>query len=240
MTCSALRSSRRAAVVLVIALSFIIAFPADASRRRAVAPPPPSVIDHAYLNAARAAASWLESLERRGAGDALSWPTSEAATGAATGVDLGAAGIGAFHLRLYEVTGEHRYLDKAIGAGSWIANAYASGGGGVDWLGGRAGGGEYFLALYEATGDGRWRDEAKKAAASLIAVSRGCRNRLLAQWTVLHRSCSRRGGHRPLFRASARRDERPSVSRCCHARVPLDHAAHDPGRWRHHVEASHD
>ena len=172
MTCSAPRSSSPAGVVIVIVLSFIAAHPA-AAKRRAVSPRSPSVVDSAHLNAARAAAAWLESLERRGPGDTLSWPASETATGASTGIDLGAAGIGAFHLRLYDVTREQRYLDKAIAAGSWIANAYASGGGGVDWLGGRAGGGEYFLALYEATGDARWLEEAKKAAGSLIAVSRG-------------------------------------------------------------------
>ena len=160
---------RICAVFLLLASIPITAAP----RRRAVAPPGNSVVDARYLNAARAAAAWLESLERQGARGTVSWPTSESANGAATGIDLGAAGIGAFHLRLYVVTGEQRYLDKAIGAGAFVAESYAGGGGGVDWLGGRAGGGEYLLALYDVTGDPRWLDEAKRAAASLITAGRG-------------------------------------------------------------------
>jgi uncharacterized protein YyaL (SSP411 family) len=142
-------------------------------RARPIGGPAPVPLRQPYLDAAREAAAWLETLERRAANGALSWPSSEGAAGASTGVDLGAAGIGAFHLRLYEATGQRSYLDKAIGAGEFIAGSYGSGGGGVDWLGGRAGGGDYFLALYEATGDSRWLDEAKKAAAALISVSLG-------------------------------------------------------------------
>lgn len=160
------------ALFAAIAIS-TIGTPLEASRRRSVAPPSGSIVDVRYLNAAREAAAWLETLERRGPGDSLSWPQAEGASGGSAGVDLGAAGIGAFHLRLYLVTGEQRYLDKAVGAGAFIASTYANGGGGVDWLGGRAGGGDYFLFLYEVTRDPRWLQEAKQAATSLVAAGLG-------------------------------------------------------------------
>jgi hypothetical protein len=159
----------RSAVIAVVLL-LAVSFPASARRRAVAHPTPRPIVDSEYLNAARAAAAWLETLERRD-GEKLSWPASEGSSAHAADISQGASGIGAFYLRLYAATHERVFLDKALGAGAYVAAA--NGGGGVDWLIGRTGAGEFFLMLYQATGDPRWLEEARKMAAALVAVSLG-------------------------------------------------------------------
>lgn len=128
---------------------------------------------HPYLDGAIQAANYLATLERPQA-HGIAWPAWDG-NGAylTTGVDMGAAGIGLFHLRLYQVTGDPAYLDKARRAADFVYGEYQAGRNpGYDWLGGVAGGGEFFLALYAATGDSALLDDAVWAGDWLVRNAR--------------------------------------------------------------------
>ena len=65
-----------------------------------------------YLIAAEKAANWLTSMENEEQNcNGLSWPTSELNDDATPGLCNGAAGIGRFFLKLYQIKGEESYLD---------------------------------------------------------------------------------------------------------------------------------
>jgi len=115
-----------------------------------------------YLDTAIQVSNYLTSLERPQR-SGIAWPASDQ-PGAyvSTGVDMGAAGIGFFYLRLYQVTRDPAFLDKARQAADFVDYQYRNGGiyGDYDWLSGVAGGGEFFLAMYSATGDPTFLDRA--------------------------------------------------------------------------------
>jgi rhamnogalacturonyl hydrolase YesR len=124
-----------------------------------------------YLEAARATARYLRALaiEDRTTG-ALSWPVSDRNPRPATGMDVGAAGIGTFFLSLYEVTGDTDDLVTAERASDYVFAQYRrSGPAGSDWLAGAAGGGEFALRLYDATGRSAHLSDAVWAADWLVA-----------------------------------------------------------------------
>ena len=134
----------------------------EAGKRRAVAPPPVPVVDQRYLNAAKQTAAWLTSLERVTA-DGLAWPSADGIEGGyGHSMDGGAAGIGTFFLRLYEVTREPQWLAKAEGAAQLIAADYrANRIYGHDWLQGSAGSAHFLLVMFEATRKPEYLDAAK-------------------------------------------------------------------------------
>ncbi|HMD71559.1 MAG TPA: lanthionine synthetase LanC family protein [Bryobacteraceae bacterium] len=108
-----------------------------------------------YLDTALEVSNYLASLEQPQA-SGIAWPASDQpGTYVSTGVVDGAAGIGFFYLRLYQVTRDPAFLDKARKAADFVDYQYRNGGiyGNYDWLSGVAGGGEFFLALYSATAD---------------------------------------------------------------------------------------
>jgi rhamnogalacturonyl hydrolase YesR len=155
-------------LVLVVLLLLTAALPLPAAKRRAVGssakPASP------YLDVARQTAAWLMSIERV-QGDRISWPMSMAAPSThLTGIDVGAAGVGFFFLRMHQVTREEQYLARARGAANFVAGAYA--GSGItshDWLNGRAGGGAFLLAVWRETGEQRYLDAARAAGDWLLA-----------------------------------------------------------------------
>jgi lantibiotic modifying enzyme len=123
-----------------------------------------------YLDTALEVSNYLTSLERPQA-IGIAWPASDQpATYVSTGVSDGAAGIGFFYLRLYQVTGDPAFLDKAGKAADFVDHEYRNGiYGNYDWLSGVAGGGEFFLALYSETADPAALDRATYAGNWLVS-----------------------------------------------------------------------
>ena len=155
---------KRASALLLVLV--IVAVPAFAKRRSVGAPrvTPSSV----YLDAAKQTASWLAAVERRGP-NGSSWPSSDRSSYASPGLGSGAAGIGAFHLRLYQATRETQYLDTARNAAAFVAGEYRGGReGGYDWQSGAVGGGELFVLMYRETGETKYLDDAKMTANILL------------------------------------------------------------------------
>ncbi|HYC93648.1 MAG TPA: lanthionine synthetase LanC family protein [Thermoanaerobaculia bacterium] len=160
---------KRASAVLLTLL--IVAVPVFA-KRRAIATNPRAYLSSPYLDAAKQTASWLASLERRGT-NGSSWPSSDRSQSASPGLGSGAAGIGAFHLRLYQASGETRYLETARNAAAFVAHEYRNGReGGYDWLSGAVGGGELFVLMYRETGEARYLDDAKMTGDLLLRMAR--------------------------------------------------------------------
>jgi lantibiotic modifying enzyme len=124
-----------------------------------------------YLDTALEISNYLTSLEQPQA-SGIAWPASDQpATYISTGVADGAAGIGFFYLRLYRVTRDPAFLDKARKAADFVDHQYHNGGifGNYDWLSGVAGGGEFFLALYSETADPTFLDRATFAGNWLVS-----------------------------------------------------------------------
>jgi lantibiotic modifying enzyme len=162
---------KRASALL---LAFLIAaLPADAARRRSVGTEPrtQSKQSSPYLDAAMQTANWLASLERRTASGS-SWPWSDQNLSYSAGLGSGAAGIGAFHLRLYQVTRDPQYLATARNAAAYVASEYRAGRpAGYDWQSGAVGGGELFVLMYRETREERWLDDAKLTGRILLDQS---------------------------------------------------------------------
>lgn len=154
---------RASAVVLVlVALAAIPLF----AKRRAVGPR--GNTSTAYLEAARQAANWLATMERRTA-DGISWASSDKNAYNGPGLSHGASGIGLFHLRLYQVTREPKDLDIARGAASFVAAEYRRGReGGYDWQTGAVGGGEFFVLMYRETRDPKYLEDARMTGEILL------------------------------------------------------------------------
>lgn len=155
---------------LLLAL-LIVAVPAFA-KRRSIGTAPRPVPTSQYLEAAKQAAAWLSTLERRGA-NGSSWPSSDRNSFAPAGLGTGAAGIGAFHLRLYQATRETQYLQTARNAAAFVASEYRAGReSGYDWLSGAVGGGELFVLMYRETGESKFLDDAKMTGDILLRQAR--------------------------------------------------------------------
>ena len=122
------------------------------------------------LRAAKETAAWLDSMAIVDPTGAIRWPVSlEQQNIYATGLDRGAAGIGTFYLRFWEVTAEAAYLQRANGAALFIAERFRAGQfNGPDWLAGAASGGVFALKLYRHTGDRNHLKLAKTAANYLL------------------------------------------------------------------------
>jgi len=135
---------------------------------------PANAQDHSdYLTAAIEAANWLTSVEiYEHTCQGLSWPTSDYDNTKQTGLSLGAAGIGTFFLRLYQVTDYPEYLERARRASNWVYSEYQRGNWyGPDWLAGAASGGNFFLDLFKETGDILFLEEAEFVAGWLIETA---------------------------------------------------------------------
>ena len=121
-----------------------------------------------YLDAAEKTAGWLSSIVQE-KNDGLCWPASDISTYNTPGLCTGAAGVGLFYLKLYQVTGKSSYLDIAEKVGDYIyyehryVNMH-----GPDWFTGAASGGEYFLALFKETGKSEYLQKAEYFAEWLI------------------------------------------------------------------------
>lgn len=122
-----------------------------------------------YLETAVAIANWLSTIERP-MNPGIGWGIhDQPGAPVVTGVSEGAAGIGFFFIRLYQVTKNPTYLDKARGAADYIAAAQASGRmSSAEWFTGRAGEGDFFLALYAATGEQLQLDRARAVGDWLL------------------------------------------------------------------------
>jgi rhamnogalacturonyl hydrolase YesR len=161
-----MRRTLSAALAIAFLLSSVPAF----ARRRAVTPRGPSTSP--YLTEAIAAAEWLTSLERTAGANALSWPAVEGGTSVVTGIDNGAAGIGAYFLKLYESTRDPRWLDKAERAARFVMSEHRAGRYSAhDWLAGSSGAGEFLLAVYAASQKQEFLDGAKGAGDYLLRVA---------------------------------------------------------------------
>lgn len=172
------RTMNKRASALLLALA-VVALPVEAKRRSFT---PRGIAASPYLDAAKQAANWLASVERRSA-DGVSWPRSDRSSFASAGLSHGAAGIGAFHLRLYQVTREQRYLDLARGAASFVAAEYRRGReGGYDWQSGAVGGGELFVLMYRETGEQKYLEDARMTAEILLRQS--VRNESGTHWVM--------------------------------------------------------
>lgn len=123
-----------------------------------------------YLDAARGAAAWLESIAVSDPSTkGLSWPRSDMSSIRMTGMDEGSAGIGEFFLQLYRATLDTQYLNVAEGASDYVYDQYRRGNFfGPDWLAGAAGGGTFFVDMFRATREERFLDRAKFVAQWLI------------------------------------------------------------------------
>ena len=150
---------------LLFALSLTTS--AFAARHPRLVRPPVTQPESSYLRSAKETGAYLLSISIA-SGDTLSWSNSDIDSYRHPGIDNGAAGIGFFFLRLYQVTGETKYLDAAKGAANFVAASYARGEySDHDWLAGAAGGGEYLLAMWQNTRDTRYRDAALATASWL-------------------------------------------------------------------------
>jgi uncharacterized protein YyaL (SSP411 family) len=159
----------------LISFALLIAtLPLRAERRRPVTPlPPEPVSDTRFVDAAREAGAWLTSLEIR-SGAQLRWPRTDGAgsAGGGTGIDAGASGIAAFFLRLYEVTREPQWLEKAEGGARYVAAEYSAGRiSSHEWLGGAAGGGDFLLEMYARTKRPEYLEGARAAGSWLLAAA---------------------------------------------------------------------
>jgi uncharacterized protein YyaL (SSP411 family) len=163
-----MRRQSAAALAIALSLSLLSSLPAYA-RRRAVTPRAPAPASSPYLTEAMAAAEWLTSLERVRGTDALAWPTVEGNTGTSSGIDSGAAGIGAYFLKLYQSTGDARFFDKAERAARFVISEYrANRFNGHDFLAGAAGTGDFLLELYTSTQKAEFLDGARLAGEFLL------------------------------------------------------------------------
>ena len=125
----------------------------------------------AYLQAARQVARQLATLQRQEA-VGVSWPVSDLNPARNTGVDVGAAGIGWFHLELFKATRDSDYLVTAEQAAAYVnARQRAGQWNGPDWLAGAAGTGSFFLALHDETRNGAFLEHAVFTAEWLLQTS---------------------------------------------------------------------
>jgi uncharacterized protein YyaL (SSP411 family) len=151
----------------LLALAVVLSLPAYA-KRRVVAPRP--VLDSSYLTEAIAAAEWITSLERPTAGGrGLGWPAQPGANLSGTGVNSGAAGIGAYFLRLHRSTGDPRWLDKAERGAQTIMAEFRLGRFNThEWLEGSAGAGHFLLELHAATRKAEYLDATHLAGNFIL------------------------------------------------------------------------
>ena len=154
---------KRASAILLVLVA-LVAIPLFAKRRAFT----PRGNTTPYLEAAKQTAAWLTTMERR-TPDGIAWAFSDKNSFAGTGLSHGAAGIGAFHLRLYQATRDAKYLEVARGAASFIAAEYRRGReGGYDWQSGAVGGGEFFVLMYRETRDPKYLEDARMTGAILL------------------------------------------------------------------------
>jgi rhamnogalacturonyl hydrolase YesR len=159
--------------IVVLAISILISGTTYGSeRRRAISRPQvPIVEDSRFLAAAEETAAWLTTLEIP-SGDGLRWPRSAGTSGGGTGIEGGSAGIAAFFLRMYEVTRDPRWLEKAEGGARHVATEYAAGRfAGHDWLSGAAGGGDFLLEMHARTSSPVYLDGAVAAGEWLLSTA---------------------------------------------------------------------
>ncbi|MFC4943040.1 class IV lanthionine synthetase LanL [Pseudonocardia sp. GCM10023141] len=131
-----------------------------------------------YLDAALAAGATLVAVAEVD-GDTAAWADAPGADPAAQHMwhwCSGASGVGTFLVRLWQVTGDTRYLELARKAAETVHRQKWSAGSSV--CHGLAGDGEFLLDLADATGDPRYHAWAEELAA-LIHLRRGTRDGLL-------------------------------------------------------------
>lgn len=151
--------NRRLPALLLIAV-VLSSFPARA-KRRAVTPRAPL---SPYLAEAIAAAEWITSMERPAAGGrGLAWLQKEGSPAMTVGINSGAAGIGAYFLRLYRSTGDARWLDKAERGAQFIVSELRAGRFYThEWLDGGAGATHFLLELHAVKPNGEYLEAAHR------------------------------------------------------------------------------
>lgn len=156
---------RLAALLVAVVLSSL---PAFAAKRRAVAPRTPAASP--YLSEAIAAAEWIASLERPAPGGrGVAWPAKEGAPGVTIGINSGAAGVGAYFLRLYQSSGDARWLDKAERGAQFILSEFRAGRFYThEWLDGGAGASHFLLELHAVTRNQEYLDGAHLFGAFVL------------------------------------------------------------------------
>lgn len=114
----------------------------------------------------------------------LEWPMAPDAPRLMPNFSHGTAGIAFFLARLYDATGDSRYLEGALAGGRYLLSIADTAGdvclvyhhspGGTDlhylsWCHGPAGTGRTFFALWRSTGATEWLQWAHRSAAAILA-----------------------------------------------------------------------
>jgi len=145
-----------------------------------------------YLEYATGAADWLLSIAIFENQNECKWPSSQYASDYCTDIIYGAAGIGLFLLRMYDLTDNPEYLDYARYAGNWLVNQAKPASNGYKWevsnycpyiytgfSHGAAGIGYFLAELFEYTNDSQYFEYAEGAGQWLIDIavpeSGGCK-----------------------------------------------------------------
>jgi len=140
--------------------------------------------DTIYLENATGAANWLLSVAIFENQDECKWPSSQYAADYCTDIIYGAAGIGLFLLRMYNMTNNSEYLDYARYTGNWLVSKAIPVGSGYKWKvsnycpyiytgfsHGAAGIGYFLAELFEHTNDSQYLEYAKGAGQWLIDIA---------------------------------------------------------------------
>ena len=140
--------------------------------------------DTIYLEYTTGAANWLLSVAIFENQDECKWPSSQYTADYCTDIIYGAAGIGLFLLRMYDLTNNPEYLDYARYAGNWLVNQAIPVGSGYKWevsnncpyiytgfSHGAAGIGYFLAELFEHTNDSLYLEYAKGAGQWLIDIA---------------------------------------------------------------------
>lgn len=130
------------------------------------------------------AANWLLSVAVFESADRCKWPSYQYSASYVTEIIYGAAGVGDFLLRMYDLTNNQEYLNYAKYAGNWLASQAIAIDSGYKWTvsndylhiypgfsHGAAGIGYFFAELFDKTGDSLYLDYAMGAAHWLMDIA---------------------------------------------------------------------
>jgi hypothetical protein len=140
--------------------------------------------DPIYLEYATGAANWLLSVAIFENQDECKWPSSQYTADYCTDIIYGAAGVGLFLLRMYNLTNNPEYLDYARYTGNWLVNQAIPVGSGYKWevsnncpyiytgfSHGAAGIGYFLAELFEHTDESQFLEYAEGAGQWLIDIA---------------------------------------------------------------------
>jgi rhamnogalacturonyl hydrolase YesR len=140
--------------------------------------------DTIYLDYAIGAANWLLNAAIFENQDECKWPSSQYAADYCTDIIYGAAGIGLFLLRMYDLTNNPEYLNYSRYAGNWLVNQAIPVSSGYKWAvsnycpyiytgfsHGAAGIGYFLAELFAHTNDSIYLEYAEGAGQWLIDIA---------------------------------------------------------------------